>query len=80
MSNPDGNRGEFYEDVLGLNHVLRHIFACHKYVYLTNRITAGGVMTPLFCFKQNRTVPDISDKKLFVFGNHRWFEAIDSLF
>jgi hypothetical protein len=65
MSNPDGNMGEFDEDVLGLNHVLRHIFACHKYVYLTNRITAGGVMVSvLACGRSWVRVPIGSNKRL----------------
>ena len=45
MLNPDGNRGQFYEDVLVLNHVLWWSYDISwSQVCLPNRISARGVM------------------------------------
>ena len=44
MLNPDGNRGQFYEDVLELNHVLWWSYDISlSQVCLPNRISACGV-------------------------------------
>ena len=48
MSNSDGNRGQFYEDILGLNHVLWWSYDTFvSQVCLTNRISARGVMVSM---------------------------------